>query len=438
MNATEALAASKGLHACGGKAATLTIPPLVRAYEGPRAKRARLVAQGAGSKAAPHSPLLDQRPASPAPETVNAPIANAAKAAVALVAEPASALLSPNGCRTPRRRHIAVDSDKSGDSPKQARQNGRANGQDGAPVKMISVVPLSDLHRAPACPAGLRSEQAVRGQWVRRRLLGQGYFSEVWLAVEAGSGEKRALKMIDTATFAQFCSRRRSHLSVRSEAELLASLDHSNIVRLHEWFETPGQVHLVLEYASGGNLLQCLKSGHLAESQARRFFLQLCGAVKYIHALEVVHRDLKPENILLTCSRREVADLKLADFGIARRTAQPFDCRTCCGTLQYSAPEVIKLLDILSKHRSMSDGYGKPSDMWSLGVILYVMLCGAPPFDEDCGLCAQILIGHYEFDVQEWSQVSVQAKALVRKLIVVSPSSRLTAERALEDTWLQK
>eukprot|EP00413_Alexandrium_margalefii_P011516 CAMPEP_0204552242 /NCGR_PEP_ID=MMETSP0661-20131031/26487_1 /ASSEMBLY_ACC=CAM_ASM_000606 /TAXON_ID=109239 /ORGANISM="Alexandrium margalefi, Strain AMGDE01CS-322" /LENGTH=253 /DNA_ID=CAMNT_0051559249 /DNA_START=21 /DNA_END=780 /DNA_ORIENTATION=+ len=190
-----------------------------------------------------------------------------------------------------------------------------------------------------------------------------------------------------------------------------------------------------MELMEGGDLLQSiLEDGHFAELQARRLFKHVCEAVRYLHSKDVVHRDLKPENILLTSRDREVMHPKIADFGLARKNMQSKDCKTFCGTPHYFAPEVINTFRERESGQSM--GYGKTVDMWSLGVILYVLLSGIPPFEEE-GLYEQIVEGRYEFDVREWTAVSPEAKELVRGLMTVNPKQRLTIQQAFEGRWLR-
>jgi len=279
------------------------------------------------------------------------------------------------------------------------------------------------------------SEQWVRENWDARTVLGSGNFSEVRLGVHVTRAEKRAVKVIDIKKFVNFQSKRESQLSLSSEAELLMSLQHPGIVRFFEWFQTEQHLYLIMELMEGGDLLQSiLEDGHFVELQARHLFKQVCDAVRYLHVKNVVHRDLKPENILLTSRDREQMMPKIADFGLARKNFQSRDCKTFCGTPHYFAPEVINTFRERESGQDM--GYGKTVDMWSLGVILYILLSGIPPFEED-RLYEQILDGKYEFDVREWTTVSPEAKQLVRGLMTVNPKARLTIQQAFEIRWLR-
>jgi len=289
--------------------------------------------------------------------------------------------------------------------------------------------------RAEGAESHRVTEQWVKANWDTRNVLGSGNFSEVRLGVHVHRGEKRAVKVIDVKKFLQFQSKRESQLSLSSEAELLTSLHHPGIVRFYEWFQTDVHLYVIMELMEGGDLLQSiLEDGHFAELQARQLFGQVCEAVRYLHSKNVVHRDLKPENILLTSRVREETRPKIADFGLARKNFESKDCKTFCGTPHYFAPEVISTFT--ERETGHSTGYGKTVDMWSLGVILYVLLSGVPPFEED-GLYEQILDGRYEFDVREWTTVSPEAKQLVRGLMTVNPKERLTIQQAFEIRWLR-
>lgn len=278
------------------------------------------------------------------------------------------------------------------------------------------------------------TEQWVRDRWDTRTVLGSGNFSEVRLGVNVKTAEKRAVKIIDKKKFVQFQNKRDTTLTLSDEASVMASLRHSGIVRLFEWFETDYHLYLVTELLHGGDLLQCiLEHGCFTEHTARRLFKELCEAVKFLHNRTIVHRDLKPENILLTSKDRDSMHLKIADFGLARTNHVSRDCKTFCGTPHYFAPEVI---NTFRDRETPAAGYGKQADMWSLGVILYIMLSGIPPFEED-GLYEQILEGKYEFDVREWTTVSPEAKLLVEKLMTVNPKDRLSIQEALDHTWFR-
>mmetsp|Transcript_11563 Transcript_11563/g.30919 ORF Transcript_11563/g.30919 Transcript_11563/m.30919 type:complete len:538 (+) Transcript_11563:88-1701(+) len=278
------------------------------------------------------------------------------------------------------------------------------------------------------------TEQWVRSNWDLRVLVGSGNFSDVKLGVHVANGVKRAVKVADKSKFLTFRNKRDSQLSLSDEANMLIQLQHPGIVRCFDWFQTDEHLYLVMEFVEGGDLLKCImQDGRLMEGQARRIFCELGHAVSYLHARSIVHRDLKPDNILLTSKHRDTMHPKIGDFGLARKNMRSRDCRTFCGTPHYFAPEVINTFRD-QEAGATEHGYGKPADMWSLGVVLYIMLCGIPPF-EDEGLYEQIQEGRYEFDVDEWTEVSPEAKELVRRLMTVDPNGRLVIDRALEHPW---
>jgi len=281
------------------------------------------------------------------------------------------------------------------------------------------------------------SERWVRENWDMRDSLGRGYSSEVFLGVEVTTGARRAIKAVDRARFQAFQARHGSELCLGSEAEVLMGLSHPGIVKIHEWFETPAHLYLVMELLEGGDLLDdVMDRGRLPEAEARRLFRELCGAVAFLHAEDVVHRDIKPENILLT-SGGAGRHAKLADFGLAKSGVHLRDCRTFCGTPNYFAPEVIGTYR--ERQEGQPAGYGKPVDMWGLGVVLYIMLSGVPPFEESEGvLYEQITQGRYAFDVPAWNEVTPEAKHMVKQLMTVDPNERLTIEQALAHPWLQR
>mmetsp|Transcript_18726 Transcript_18726/g.41018 ORF Transcript_18726/g.41018 Transcript_18726/m.41018 type:complete len:494 (+) Transcript_18726:81-1562(+) len=289
----------------------------------------------------------------------------------------------------------------------------------------------------------IRTDQWVRENWDMRNVLGKGYFSEVWIGMHVATGKRRAVKVVDKGKFSTFQARNSSQLVLSCEAEMLTRLEHPGIVRCFEWFETSTRLYLIMELLAGGDLLDfIIGHGCLSETVARRWFKELCDALGHLHGKNIVHRDLKPENILLT-SKSEEAHLKIADFGLARRNMRSRDCRTFCGTPQYFAPEVISTfrdrIEAGQAPGAQTSGYGKEVDMWGLGVVLYIILSGIPPFGEEEGaLYEQILEGRYDFDVPSWATVTPEAKDLVRRLMTVNPRERFTVKQALDHPWLQQ
>jgi len=201
-------------------------------------------------------------------------------------------------------------------------------------------------------------------------------------------------------------------------------------LELKEFFETETTLYLVLELVTGGELLdKILEEKHFPEDKARNYFRQMLEAEIYLHAQDIAHLDLKPENILLKEPDSDI--IKLSDFGLSRVVDQASFMKTICGTPQYVAPE------ILTSNRN--EGYGLACDLWSSGVILYIMLVGYPPFSDTKPkpVFEQIKTGDYDFPKDYWSDISPSAIYLIKRLLTVDPRKRITAKEALESAWMR-
>ncbi|KYQ89395.1 putative protein serine/threonine kinase [Tieghemostelium lacteum] len=264
--------------------------------------------------------------------------------------------------------------------------------------------------------------------------LGSGNFATVKLAVDRKSGEKYAIKIIDKKKYFMNSSSRKDALM--DEVNILKGLNHQNIIHIQEVFETDKTLYLVLELVQGGELLNdILNSMFYQELKAKLLFYQIVEGVKYLHDRGIAHRDLKPENILL---KRKGEDLdpqakdsiKLSDFGLSRTVNSGSLMTTMCGTPQYLAPEIIM-------GTGAQGGYGKEVDCWSMGAILYIMLCGYPPFDEskDISIFEQIRKAIFDFPSEDWDVVSNEAKDLIKRLLNVNPAKRYSCSQILEHPW---
>jgi calcium/calmodulin-dependent protein kinase I len=184
---------------------------------------------------------------------------------------------------------------------------------------------------------------------------------------------------------------------------------------------------MVMELMTGGELFdRIVERGKYSEAQAVGVVRKITDALAYCHARGVVHRDLKPENLLYT-DATDAAEIKVADFGLAKMIQESGFMSTACGTPGYVAPEVLE-----------SKPYTEKVDCWSVGVILYILLCGFPPFydENNAKLFAQIKAAAYDFPSPYWDGVSKQAKDLISKLLVVEPTQRLSATQILAHPWL--
>jgi len=265
------------------------------------------------------------------------------------------------------------------------------------------------------------------------KVLGSGAFSQVLLCKCRASGASMALKVVDKKKFMQFRKSRQTQLTIDSEREVMERIEHPNIVKLQETFDTTRCFYLVMEFLEGGDLLQrILDHGIYSPGATRRLFCDVLKGISCLHENGIAHRDIKPENILLT-STDEDGTAKIADMGLAKHFGVgeyvQAQRATVCGTPPYFAPEMV-----LAAEGGPST-YGKAVDIWAAGVVLYIMLCGYPPFDED-NLYDHIASGNYDFDAEQWLSVSAVARDLVEKLMRVNADERLTISKALSHPWL--
>jgi len=250
--------------------------------------------------------------------------------------------------------------------------------------------------------------------------LGRGAFSVVKLAVHKKSGQKYAVKVIDKKNVGADINR------LETEIQILKKVHHDNIISLKELFDTPDYLFIVTELVTGGELFdKIVEKGSYTEKMAATLVTKIVSAIDYLHKLGIVHRDLKPENLLLK-SANDDTEVKLADFGLSKIVG-PQVMMTACGTPGYVAPEVLS-----------ATGYDKEVDLWSIGVITYILLCGFPPFyHEDLPkLFEQIMSAEYDFPPEYWNHISKEAKDFIKKLLVVDPAKRMSSQQALAHPWL--
>uniref|UniRef100_K3W6K2 Protein kinase domain-containing protein n=1 Tax=Globisporangium ultimum (strain ATCC 200006 / CBS 805.95 / DAOM BR144) TaxID=431595 RepID=K3W6K2_GLOUD len=260
-------------------------------------------------------------------------------------------------------------------------------------------------------------------------LIGRGAFSMVYLCRRKATQQIFAVKVINK----MLCVKKKT---LRDEITVLLRVKHANIISLEEVYESEQELLLVMERVTGGELFErIVQVGVYSERQAAEIVANLLSALNYLHSCNIVHRDIKPENILL--ASHDSAEVKLSDFGIAKVLEEEGeDARsrgrayTSCGTDYYVAPEVLK-----------GEGYDNKVDLWSLGVVVYIMLCGFPPFMEDESsfesVYEKIRSGVLEFPAPYWTNISEEGKDLIRKLLNVVPHERYSAAQALEHPWIK-
>ncbi|KAI8928586.1 kinase-like domain-containing protein [Entophlyctis helioformis] len=256
------------------------------------------------------------------------------------------------------------------------------------------------------------------------KTLGNGAFATVKEVVRKSDSQKFAVKIVDR-------SKLKDHdTMMQSEIAILQSISHPNIIALKDLYVTPTHYYLVMELASGGELFdRILAKGSYTEKDAASIVKQLISALAYLHEHNIVHRDLKPENMIFRDTTDE-SDILLTDFGLSKAVKTNQFLTTSCGTPHYVAPEILKDL-----------GHGVAVDMWSIGVITYVLLCGYTPFwggetNSTTLLYQSIVSGKFEFDEEYWGHVSSLAKEFISRLLIVDPSKRMTAKEALMHPWL--
>ncbi|XP_044943075.1 calcium/calmodulin-dependent protein kinase type IV isoform X1 [Mustela nigripes] len=249
--------------------------------------------------------------------------------------------------------------------------------------------------------------------------LGRGATSIVYRCKQKGTQKPYALKVLKKTVDKKI---------VRTEIGVLLRLSHPNIIKLKEIFESPTEISLVLELVTGGELFdRIVEKGYYSERDAADAVKQILEAVAYLHENGIVHRDLKPENLLYATPAPD-APLKIADFGLSKIVEHQVLMKTVCGTPGYCAPEILR-----------GCAYGPEVDMWSVGIITYILLCGFEPFYDERGdqfMFRRILNCEYYFISPWWDEVSLNAKDLVRKLIVLDPKKRLTTFQALQHPWV--
>mmetsp|Transcript_28198 Transcript_28198/g.80098 ORF Transcript_28198/g.80098 Transcript_28198/m.80098 type:complete len:529 (-) Transcript_28198:67-1653(-) len=253
--------------------------------------------------------------------------------------------------------------------------------------------------------------------------IGRGTYGSVYKATSKSTGDIRAVKVIARAKMKNVDRFQR-------EISILKMMDHPNIIRLYETFEAHKAIYLVMELASGGELFdRILEARHLSEATAGIVMQQIFRAVFYMHSNDVAHRDLKPENFLfLSKDPIEGNTLKLIDFGLACPCPPGCHLKSKIGTAIYMAPQVVM------------GRYDKMCDMWSVGVIMYILLSGRAPIigASDRETVAKIREGRWVFEGSSWQQVSDDAKDLIKSCMRMCAKTRICAEAALHHAWINQ
>lgn len=265
----------------------------------------------------------------------------------------------------------------------------------------------------------------VTAEYNLGKVLGKGQFGTTRLAVRKDTGEKFACKSISKRKLAK----QQDRDDVKQEIQILEHLTgHHNIVRFLAAYEDKRNVHIVMELCSGGELFdRIVARGHYSEKTAAQIIRSVVEVVQHCHSMGVIHRDLKPENFLLSDGGAS-ADLKATDFGLSTfyKPGDTFD--DIVGSAYYVAPEVLRRQ------------YSAACDIWSCGVIAYILLCGMPPFygDSEAAIFRAVARGKVDFESMPWPRISAEAKDVVRKMLERDVKKRATAHQILQHDWMKE
>lgn len=269
----------------------------------------------------------------------------------------------------------------------------------------------------------MAERKVIFGKYEMGRLLGKGTFAKVYFAKNLTNGEGVAIKVISKSEL----KKKGMMEQIKREISIMKRVKNPNVVDLKEVMATKTKIYFVMEYVKGGELFAKVAKGKLKEDVARGYFQQLISAVEYCHICGVSHRDLKPENLLLD----ENGDLKISDFGLSALPEHVRDdglLHTRCGTPAYLAPEVLSF---------RGRGYGgAEADMWSCGVVLYVLLAGFLPFDDENMMKMYKRIATAEYKIPPW--FSQRATRMIKKLLVVDPKKRVDIPAVMGMPWFKK
>ncbi|KAJ5922686.1 hypothetical protein N7516_010389, partial [Penicillium verrucosum] len=276
-----------------------------------------------------------------------------------------------------------------------------------------------------------RETNGFRQQYRILNQLGKGHFATVYLCAERSTGDKYAVKVFERRL--SDSQKSQNDNALQQEIALLMGVHHPNLLCLKESFDESDGAYLVLELAPEGELFNWIVNNKkMTEDETRGVFRQLFDGLKYLHERGIVHRDIKPENILVADRNLNV---KLGDFGLAKIIGEESFTTTLCGTPSYVAPEILQD----SHHRK----YTKAVDVWSLGVVLYICLCGFPPFSDELNtpenpltLAQQIKMGRFDYPSPYWDSVGDPALDLIDRMLTVDVDKRITVDECLEHPWM--
>jgi len=262
----------------------------------------------------------------------------------------------------------------------------------------------------------------IEAEYTIGEIMGSGAFATVRKVIHKETNNPRALKIIKK-------NPKQDSSRMYLEVDILKKLIHPNIMQIFEFYEDKKNFYIITEFCEGGELFdKVVEKGNFKENEAAGIMKQLLSAINYIHKNNIVHRDLKPENILLDTKKNNI--IKIIDWGTARFFDKDKNKKMnkISGTPYYIAPEVL------------FEKYDEKCDVWSCGVIMYILLCGYPPFngETDNEILAKIKSGKFSFPEEEWNVVSFEAKDLIKNLLEFDPKKRFSASQALSHNWVSE
>jgi MAP/microtubule affinity-regulating kinase len=283
----------------------------------------------------------------------------------------------------------------------------------------MKIIDDDPIEERTAAAGGAKTPKVSLNNFKMDKILGQGSYAIVKLATNKLNDEQVAIKVYEKFRL----SDPRKMKNVRREISILQHMNHPNIIKLHDSFDTNKQIYLIMEYIGKNSLHAFIKSKpnrRIEDAEAKKIFIQICKGISYCHSKSIVHRDLKLENILISDDKT----VKLIDFGFSIVSAADKTLNIFCGTPSYMAPEIV----------SKKNYKGQATDCWALGILLYILLCGAFPFRgyDDRDLFGKIKRGKFEAP----SHVSEGARNLLQKILKVNPDERATIDEILMDRWL--
>jgi calcium/calmodulin-dependent protein kinase I len=253
--------------------------------------------------------------------------------------------------------------------------------------------------------------------------LGAGAFGEVLECFSIKDESAHAVKLVKKELLTAD-----DRISLENEVAILGDMNHPHIIKLEGLLDDKKYMYIITDLVRGGELFdRIVRKEKYSEADARGLIKILLETVAYIHSKNVVHRDLKPENLLLTSNDNDM-DIKICDFGLAKRLSDVTDNESACGTPGYVAPEILS-----------GKPYGCEVDIWSIGVITYILVCGYPPFydDDQKKLFKRIKTAKYEFHSQHWDNKSDDVKDLITCMLCKNQKTRWTAAKLLDHPWMK-